>query len=160
MTAASDPTPSFACDCMLGRLTRWLRVLGYRAHYFHRIDDARLVRFASAGGHVLLTRDTRLVRRRAIGPHTLVRSNDPFEQLAEVAGACGLSRDPARIGTVCVACNGRPEMLAKADARGLVPPYVWATQDHFTRCPDCRRIYWPSTHREAMTRRLAEVFGA
>jgi hypothetical protein len=159
-SATKRGDPEFACDAMLGRLARWLRVLGYRAAYFPRTDDARLVREARAAGLILLTRDTRLILRRSIGPHYLVRANDPFEQLVEVVRAFSLPVEPARRGCVCVACNGMPVPVPKALVRGLVPPYVYGTQSAFTRCPDCGRIYWPATHRREMDRTLREVFAS
>jgi uncharacterized protein len=158
LTTSGDP--AFACDAMLGRLARWLRVLGYRAAYFPRPDDARLVRETRAASLVLLTRDTRLVLRSSIGPHLLIRANDTFEQLVEVARAYSLSPDPARRSRVCAACNGRPSPVPRSAVRGLVPPFVYGTQAAFTRCPDCGRIYWPATHRREMDRRLGELFAS
>jgi len=62
--APERPEPRFIADCMLGKLARWLRVLGYDAAYERRISDDDLVRRARSEGRILLTRDTRLVRRR------------------------------------------------------------------------------------------------
>src|SRR5947208_540619 len=64
-------TPRFLADCNVGRLARWLRVLGYDAAYEPKIADSELVARALAEGRVLLTRDVDLTRRRVIADGTL-----------------------------------------------------------------------------------------
>ena len=151
--------PAFACDSMVGRLARWLRILGYDATYARGAGDARLVARARAEGRVLLTRDRGLAERRGIGRFLLVQSNDPPTQLREVVAALGLSVDPARLFRRCPACNGAVEAVQRESVRGLVPPYVYGTQRSFSRCAGCRRVYWPATHHDHMLRELEALFG-
>ena len=145
---------AFTCDCMLGRLARWLRILGYEADFFRRIEDAKLIRHARAAGRVLLTRDTRLVKRRGIGPHLLIRSNDTFEQLRETISTFSLAVDDRRLFRRCIVCGKPLQSVPKESVRGLVPPYVYKTQAGFSRCPVCKRFYWPATHHRHMLVRL------
>ncbi|HYA51096.1 MAG TPA: Mut7-C RNAse domain-containing protein [Streptosporangiaceae bacterium] len=145
-------TPRFLCDAMLGRLARWLRILGYDAAYADLPDDA-LVALAQAEGRVLLTRDTRLVRRPDVGPHAFIRHDRVQDQLRQMTAAFGLR--PGRAGTRCLCCNVALEALPRDAAAGRVPPYVWRTQQQFVRCPACARIYWPGTHWDHMTRELS-----
>jgi uncharacterized protein with PIN domain len=56
----------FLADAMLGRLAKWLRILGYDTAYFSQIEDSDLVRIARAEGRMLLTRDRELTFRKAI----------------------------------------------------------------------------------------------
>ncbi len=145
-------TPRFLCDAMLGRLARWLRILGYDAAYADLPDDA-LVALAQAEGRVLLTRDTRLVRRPDVGPHAFIQHDRVQDQLRQVTAAFDLR--PGRAGTRCLRCNVALEALPRDAAAGRVPPYVWHTQQQFVRCPACARIYWPGTHWDHMTRELS-----
>ena len=149
----------FVCDAMLGRLARWLRVLGYGAEYFHEIDDAELVAYARDKGLLLLTRDTRLVQRTDIGPHLLIEENDPWEQLKALVPRLGLRVDREKAFTRCVECNAPLGHIEKSEIRGLVPPFVYARQEKFSRCPSCGRIYWPATHHKKMLDKLDELFG-
>ena len=71
----------FIVDSMLGRLARWLRLLGCDTLYYPSIEDRRLIRIASEEDRVLITRDTRLVRMRGLKHFLLLHENDPFEQL-------------------------------------------------------------------------------
>ncbi len=134
----------FVGDAMLGRLCKWLRLLGYDCRYADVPDD-ELVALAGAEGRVLLTRDTGLVRRRDLGSHLFIRHDHVQDQMQQVAEAFDIDLE-AHAGTRCLRCNAPLEPLAHDEAAGRVPPHVWRTQEHFWRCPSCGRIYWPGTH--------------
>jgi hypothetical protein len=138
--------PRFIADCMLGKLARGLRALGYDAAYEHRISDADLIGKARADGRILLTRDTRLVKRRALPPHLLITSERPAAQIRQTIEAFSLEPDPASLLTRCLLCNVETARISREEAKGKVPPYVFGTQSRFAECPKCRRIYWRATH--------------
>lgn len=140
--------PRFLADAMLGRLARWLRILGYDAEYFPGEDDD-LLRLARREGRVLLTRDTRLLRRRPLPPHLFIQSDHVMEQLRQVVTALRLNptAPPARR---CVCCNAVLEPRPKAEVFGLVPEFVWSQHETFWACPACQRIYWAGSHRQRM----------
>jgi uncharacterized protein with PIN domain len=140
-------------DAMLGRLAKWLRVLGYDTLYW-RGDDAGLVRLALAEDRLLLTRDTRLPPRLPPSRTLLIESDHYEEQLHQVADRLGL---PTKIGHRCLRCNEPLEPVAKAEVRGRVPEFVWQRHDRFARCPRCPRVYWEGTHYARMMATLERV---
>ncbi len=133
-------------DAMLGRLAKWLRVVGYDTLYW-RGDDAGLVRLAMAERRLLLTRDTRLPSRLPPDQSLFIESDHYDEQLRQVIGRLGR---PARIGHRCLRCNLPLEPADKVELRGQVPEFVWYRHDRFARCPGCLRIYWEGTHYQRM----------
>jgi uncharacterized protein with PIN domain len=137
----------FLADAMLGRLATWLRVLGYDAEY-ERGKDRLLVERARREERILLTRDTGLLRRRGLPRHLFVRSDAVREQLREVLGAFRLVPNPD--GRRCLRCNVPLEPCPRDEAQGRVPDFVWASQQGFTACPRCGRIYWAGSHRRHM----------
>jgi len=141
----------FLADEMLGRLARWLRLLGYDTLYLSPADDQQLVRRARADGRILLTRDASLAQRRNLDA-LLIVSDRVQEQLAQVYRQLHLSTDNrfAR----CALCNVVLDHLDKEAARAQVPPYVFQTQSAFRRCPACQRIYWRGTHWQRMQKLL------
>jgi hypothetical protein len=141
----------FLVDAMLGKLAKWLRILGYDALYCHDLEDEQLIGLAEAEGRVLLTGDEELWRRRG-GGKIFISSDNWREQLRELAQVVEL--DTSGVFTRCIQCNVPLERLCREEARGLVPPYVFATQEEFGRCPECGRIYWKGTH---FDHALAEV---
>ncbi len=133
-------------DAMLGRLAKWLRVLGYDTLYW-RGDDAGLLRLALAESRLLLTRDTRLPPRLPPGRTLFIESDHYDAQLRQVVDRIGR---PPHTGRRCLRCNLLLETTEKARLRGQIPEFVWYRHDRFVRCPGCLRIYWEGTHFERM----------
>lgn len=148
------PSPTFAADMMLGKLARWLRVLGYDVLYLNPVEDRELIGIARRGSRILLTRDTRLVKRRDAAPYLLVTKNDPREQVAEVIRRYPLDR--GRFLSRCLCCNTLLINAVKDEIRNEVPDYVYFTTTQFGRCPDCRRVFWRGSHYESMLKRCLE----
>jgi uncharacterized protein with PIN domain len=147
--------PRFAADRMLGRLARWLRILGYDVAYGPHLGGRTLVACARRERRLLLTRDTRLRRDRQLPPHVFVRSDHFREQLREVAAAVPL-RGAALLAR-CLECNRPLDEVSREAARDRVPPYVWETQARFQGCAGCGRLYWGATHREHMLDELTTL---
>ncbi len=149
--------PRFLADAMLGKLATWLRILGCDVEYYGDLPDDEVVERAARTGRVILTRDTLLVRRRgARENHFFVTGDHWRDQLRQVVAAFGI--DPSgRLFTRCVRCNAPLVPIEKPLVAGRVPPYVYETQETFSACPSCGRLYWKATHRERMERQLREI---
>jgi uncharacterized protein with PIN domain len=130
-------------DAMLGKLAKWLRLLGYDTTYDPAWDDATIVRLARAEGRVILTRDRALSERRGVQA-LLLASDELQQQMAQILQALHLPTD--RAGSRCSVCNAELEPVARRDVRDRVPPHVWKTQEVFHHCPRCDRIYWRGGH--------------
>jgi len=150
--------PRFQADAMLGGLARWLRALGVDVAFDARLDDAELVRAAQAEERWILTRDRKLVERRAARRHLLVESERLHDQVRQVLARFAIEPRSERVLTRCLRCNTPLAELDAAAAAPHVPPFVLRTQDRFRRCPTCGRIYWRATHVERMKQRL-RAFG-
>jgi uncharacterized protein with PIN domain len=140
---------------MLGRLARWLRILGHDVLYASHLTGPALATRARREGRLLLTRDTRLVRRRELPPHLFITSDHFRDQLREVAAAVPLGGCD-RLHR-CLDCNRVLAEIPRERARDRVPPFVWQTTERFLSCPRCRRLYWPATHRLHMMEELAAL---
>ena len=149
--------PKFIVDCNVGKLTKWLRLMGYDAQFFNGSDDSQLVAVAQAEGRVILSRDTHIMKRRVITSGQLkaviIQSDDPERQIRQVIDTLHLDYQ-LRPFTLCLECNQALVERDKGGVEELVPPYVFKTQDQFMQCPNCQRIYWRGTHWQAMTQRL------
>lgn len=145
----------FVVDHMLGRLAKWLRILGYDTVYSPSLDDSALVRISQAEGRLLLTRDTGIVQRKGI-QCLLIDSDRLEEQLAQVTRRCGLHFGDQAMSR-CLRCNSTLEEVDRETVRGMVPEYVWQNHSHFRRCPACVRLYWRGTHWEQMRGRITAL---
>lgn len=150
-------------DINVGRLARWLRAMGYDAALFTSQDDSDMVRMALKEGRAVLTKDRGIAQRRVATTGRLrvlhLRSDSVPEQLRQVVAAFSLNPTHHPFSR-CLECNQPLEERRKEEVKGLVPPYVFHTQQEFSQCPSCRRIYWQGTHWQAMCHRLRELQAA
>ena len=151
----TDKEIRFAADRMLGRLAKWLRVLGCDVIYGRHLSGHGLIRAARAEGRLILTRDRSLGRKQP-PPLLFIDSNDYVEQLRQVLNACGITPG-AGLFTRCLVCNSQLQPRAKESVENLVPPHVFATQERFSWCGGCQKLYWPATHQRKMLDALGKI---
>ena len=149
---------------MLGRLARWLRLLGHDTLYYPCIEDSLILRIAKEQNRTLLTRDTRLVKVRDVKDFLLLKENDPLEQLRTVVTQFKLlSPDEIQkpvsnaIHSRCSLCNNILNDAGREEAKPHVPPYVYMTSRSFKKCPACDKYYWKGTHRKLLLEKLREI---
>ena len=147
------PAPRFAADRMLARLARWLRLLGADVLFDSSIGGDQLLRQARAEGRITLTRDKRL----RTAPDAFYLEGNLFrDQLREV-----LARFPfdTRVNAFsrCSACNEPLGDAARETVIRRVPPFVFASQERFSICRRCGRIYWGATHPARIRRELESM---
>lgn len=149
--------PRFIADCNVGKLAKWLRLMGYDSRLFNGSNDSQLVAIALAEGRVILSRDTQIMKRRVITSGKLkailIHSDEPELQIRQVIDTLDLGSQ-FRPFTLCLECNQVLVERDKGEVKDLVPPYVYQTQSQFMQCPACQRIYWRGTHWQAMTKTL------
>jgi uncharacterized protein with PIN domain len=136
--------------------------MGYDAVFFTGSNDSEIVAWALKEGRVILTRDSRIVKRRLVKSGRLrvvfFESDNPQEQMCRVMVDMNL-RDHFRPFTLCLECNQPLEEREKQQLKDRLPLYVYKTQEQFMECPACRRVYWRGTHWRAMKLWLDELAG-
>ena len=150
-------SPRFIVDDNVGKLAKWLRIMGYDTLFFHSTDDAELISIALAQGRTILTKDSQLMRRRVITSGRLrailIKADDIEDQLRQVMDTLGLDYD-FRPFSLCLECNRPLLSRTREEVRDLVPAFVFQTQHQYMQCPACSRIYWRGTHWQRMSREL------
>jgi uncharacterized protein with PIN domain len=131
----------FVADAMLGRLARWLRILGYDTLYDVSWDDASLVRLTRAEDRVLLTCDHELAKRSGVFIILLVSAHLD-EQLVQLQHE--LSIDCGKVSR-CPMCNSLLQIISKEEAWDQVPIYAYICNTAFSHCLQCGRYYWPGS---------------
>jgi len=149
--------PKFIVDTNVGKLAKWLRMMGYDALFFDGSDDSQMVAAALSEGRVILTRDTQIMRRRVVTSGQLkvilIRGDEPERQMRQVVETLNLDCQ-FRPFAICLECNQPLVARTKQQVQDRVPPYVFQTQSQYMECPACRRIYWRGTHWQAMNKKL------
>jgi len=149
----------FLVDQNVGKLARWLRLLGYDAENFSGANDGDMVRLAIDEDRMVLTRDTAIRRRRVVTFGRLkvltFETENAGEQMRQLLAALPLL-EHSQPYTRCLECNARLRPIDKSAAGDRVPRYTFDTQTDFMECPACKRIYWRGSHWQALERRLAD----
>jgi hypothetical protein len=148
-----EEIPKFLCDEMLGKLAKWLRLLGYDTTYLNTTDDGMLALVAEQERRILLTRDKQLSSRVKHGLY--IDSDDPDMQLIQVFSKFSLSKDRAL--TLCSVCGYSLITVPKEKASGKVPPKIYEIQKEFWFCSRCQKFYWKGSHYDKITDRIDKL---
>ena len=143
----------FVVDCMLGKLAKWLKILGFDALFFSKIEDDALLDIAADENRVLLTRDTGLIEKSKRVKLLFIESENWRTQVEQVLDEFDLWRD-VKPNSRCIECNVRIKDLPREKAKNLVTPFVFENADTFALCPDCGRVFWRGTHLKDMETKI------
>ena len=150
-------TNRFAADRTLGTLAKWLRILGYDTTY-EAENSSKLYFDSLEDNRTLLTRTKKIQEKFSTHRTVFVRSNFLDEQLKQVVDEIGIDQAEIQPFSRCIQCNIPIVEISKDDAYGLVPDYIWETQEAFNQCSQCERIYWPGSHAERSMEKIRLLF--
>lgn len=129
----------------LGRLAKWLRIVGLDAVYYRENSHAELIINALREERIILTRDERIGENRGVRL-IKIRHDGLKEQLQQVLTEFSINIDEEKLFKRCVLCNAVLEPAAKQSIRDMVSEYIYETHDEFMACPGCHKVYWQGTH--------------
>jgi uncharacterized protein with PIN domain len=143
----------FILDVHLGKLARYLRMLGLDAAYEQDLDDAAIIDLSLRQDRVILTRDLGILKQNRVKHGYWLRHDEPGQQLREVLLALDLFRQLEPF-TRCMDCNGRIESVDRNAVRGQISPNTFLRFREFWQCRDCMKIYWRGSHYDVMLRQV------
>lgn len=140
-------------DRMLGRLSRWLRLLGYDTLGIGKQEneDEFLFRLAETEGRVLVSRDRLLIRKAMKKGITsyLIRSSEITEQLKEMHDEFNIRFEPEM--DRCTLCNSairkiKPGEMSLVEKKDYVYQLRLESGTEFWICDNCGQVYWQGKH--------------
>ena len=141
----------FVLDTHLGRLARYLRMLGFDAVYENDCDDKELSRISHSEERILLTRDCGLLKRSEVIHGYYVRATEPKSQVVELLRRFDLCSAVSPFRR-CIQCNTLLKSVAKETVLEWLQTETRLYYDNFRICPACHRIYWEGSHYQRMHR--------
>src|SRR3990172_1183780 len=154
----------FVADRMLGRLARWLRLLGYDTLGIGKQEneDDLLLELAGKERRILLSRDEILIRR-ALKNGTAayrVRSSGIMEQLMELKKEFDIGFEPEM--DRCSLCNSpirrvKPAEMGLVREKDYVYPEMLESGTEFWICEACGQVYWQGKHWENIKERVGKL---
>jgi hypothetical protein len=149
----------FLADSMLGKLARWLRMLGQDVAYNIQLDDNQLLDLAKKERRILLSKDLELYQR-AIAKNIdafFVEGKSESERLAEVAKRYGLELAIDMEKSRCPVCNTKLNATQKEKLSGELQKNTFTYYEKFWKCPNCGQIYWQGAHWKQISNTLNEA---
>jgi len=141
----------FILDVHLGKLARYLRMLGFDALYRSDWSDPEIIDRALRDQRVVLTRDLGILKQKRVTHGYWLRSSQPEDQVAEVIEALDL-QGQLRPFTRCLECNGTIRRLPPDQLPESLDPDIAARFEQFWQCGSCHRVYWQGSHYRHMLR--------
>jgi uncharacterized protein with PIN domain len=149
----------FVTDGMLGKLTRWLRILGHDVKYSSELDDKALIAASKKERRILLTRDFELYKQ-AIGKGVdafYVNGETGEEKLAKIARRFGIDLNVNMATSRCPKCNSRIRPIPKDKVEGKVGKATFVHYEEFWKCQRCGQIYWQGAHWKGIREKLEDT---
>ncbi len=143
--------PRFIADVHLGKLARYLRMLGFDTLYENDLQDEVIIKISSKEQRIILTRDLVMLKNGLVTHGYFVRSVRPADQLTEVIRRFDL-KSRIRPFERCINCNGIIERIDKEKVKDLLRPRTVAFFNEFYQCSGCKKVYWQGSHFERMNR--------
>jgi len=151
---------NFSVSPPLGKLAKWLRILGYDCLYPVILED---IDESLGTADDLVNPDERIhiVRNHTFkGRPVIFLDQNRWEDqlwllnllLPIYENRCSFTR--------CIDCNQPVETVSRDEVADLVPEYISNVHTEFSRCPECKKILWPGTHRDNMEESIACIFSA
>jgi len=133
---------------MLGKLTRWLRMLGHNVKYSNKLDDVQLIMIAKKERRILLTRDLELYQQAtAKGVDAFyLEGKTEAEKLAQLAQRFSIKLDIEMATSRCPKCNTRVKPISKERVADKIEKSTFSYYNEFWECPKCGQIYWQGAH--------------
>ncbi|MGC8562901.1 MAG: Mut7-C RNAse domain-containing protein [Thermoplasmata archaeon] len=136
-------------DSMLGKLSRYLRMIGYDVEYINSDkDDSYIISLSE--NNLILTRDKELHERAK--DSILIRSFNSIDQLEELKGK--LPPPSHRFMETCSICG---TVLDRVDTRDNLPDYVNKEAREIFHCNKCDKFFWDGSHTRNFRKMLERI---
>ena len=141
--------PKFVADVHLGRLTKYLRMIGLDVLYRNNFIDDEIVRISLDEKRTILTKDRGILKRTEVTHGYWVRSTRVKEQAIEVLKRFDLKNQIMEFSR-CIECNQLLKTVTKEQIINELPEKVACLQTKFYHCPSCKKLFWEGTHYHKM----------
>jgi len=151
----AETRKKFLLDENLGKLAKWLRILGYDAAVYKSISLEKKIYLCNKERRVFLTRSNKIAKRKDGFARILIRTEKYDKQLQEMQNLIEL--EDAIIFSRCLDCNSILQKIQVEKIEGLIPENVNNNFFDFKICRKCGKIYWKGSHYEAMKSKLKNL---
>ena len=139
----------FILDVHLGKLAKYLRMLGFDTFYRNNLEDREIVNISLEQKRIILTRDINLLKIKNITHGCFVRNTIPKKQIMEIIDRFDLKSKLNPLSR-CIECNHSVVSVNKDEIADQLKPKTLKYYNDFFQCTHCKRIYWEGSHFDNM----------
>jgi hypothetical protein len=147
----------FAADRTLGKLVKWLRILGFDTTFEIEVP-AGLFYENLEKDRIVLTRTGTIKKQFSTHRLVFITSNYLDVQLKQVIAEIGICPAHTRPFSRCIDCNVPIIDADPDDVCSLIPDYIYETHNEFHKCLQCNRIFWPGSHTKRGLEKIGHLF--
>jgi len=148
--------PKFVLDVHLGKLSRYMRMLGFDSIYNQGYKHNELAGISAKEKRSILTRDKKLLMRKNVERGYWIRSEKINDQVSEVIQRFDL-KNSIRLFSICTLCNGSLYPEAEKTVRLDFPAFNFYPGTMFYRCNHCHHTYWKGSHCVKFEKSITEI---
>ena len=148
----------FILDVHLGRLSKYLRLLGFDTLFEKDLNDSQIINISLSQHRIILTRDRGLLKTGTVTHGYWIRSSKPTGQLKEIMNRFNLKSSLIPFSR-CLECNGILDEVSKREIMELLLPKTRDFYSEFKKCRTCGKVYWEGSHYEKMKNFIQTVTG-
>jgi uncharacterized protein len=146
----------FIADVHLGKLVKYLRMLGFDTKYCNDYKDMEIINISNSDKRIILTRDVGLLKHNEVKRGYWIRNTDPDKQINEVMNKFDL-KSTLKPFTICMNCNGKLKSIEKEKIIEKLEPKTKQYFNEFYICNSCGQVYWKGSHWEKMNRKINKL---
>jgi uncharacterized protein len=146
----------FVLDVHLGKLAKYLRMLGFDTLYQNNFEDDEIIEISVKEMRIILTRDLGILKNSKVTHGYWVRSLKPQVQLNEVVNRLDLSKQIEPLNR-CIQCNGNIVKVEKGKIADLLKPKTRKYFHEFFQCTNCKKVYWEGSHYSKMRGKIEMI---
>ncbi|MFW9853136.1 MAG: Mut7-C RNAse domain-containing protein [Candidatus Thorarchaeota archaeon] len=149
----------FYADSMLGKLSRFLRFLGYDTLYRIDEDIESMLKNAIDSNRIILTQARKVLQlsnRKGI-KSLMMPTTNIIDQLHVLKQELNLVFQIPPEKMRCSMCNGDLLDRNKNEITDKIPKSTFEYYDTFWECKECGKVFWLGSHWEDIKRTITEV---
>ncbi len=151
----SQNRKKFLLDENLGKLAKWLRMLGYDSVVYKSISIEKKISLCVKERRIFLTRSKKIAKMNEHFFRILIRTEKYDNQLKEILPLLEINNE--MFFSRCLECNNGLQAIKAENIDGLVPENVKHNFTDYKICRKCGKIYWHGSHYDAMKSKLKNL---
>jgi len=151
----------FYADSMLGKLTRFLRFLGYDTLYRREESVDKMLETSFEDNRIILSKSKEIINKcsKLNVKSFFISTNDIGYQLRMLHNVLHLEISIPPLNTRCSVCNNELIEKNKQEIINLIPKRTARHYDRFWQCSACGKIYWIGSHWKDIEKIITEAKG-